>query len=81
MPQWKLESCIQGLCGDSPDLLGAARASNMYFANAEVAEMATRALEEIMGGVMDVSKAPNEKTASTASNRVWKAISTHGLSL
>ena len=56
LPQWKLEDCIAQLCGDTSNLIGATRASHVYFANKEVAEAAARTLAELMGGVMDVSK-------------------------
>ena len=36
----------------------------MYFVNAEVAEVATRTLAEIVGGVMEVSKASTTSAAS-----------------
>ena len=49
------------MCGDTPNLKGAARASNVYFANAEVAEAASRHLAELMGGVMDVSKSATDR--------------------
>ena len=42
------ENCTQQLCGDTPNLIGAARASNV-FVNAEVAEAASRCLAELMG--------------------------------
>ena len=52
MPQWKLSNCIKQLCGGTTNLIGAARASNVYFVSAEVAEAATSSLAELMGGVM-----------------------------
>ena len=58
LPHWKLTHCIKLIFGGSPDLLGAARTSNMYFTSAEVADVAARALAELMGGVVEVSKAP-----------------------
>ena len=53
-------------CGDTPNLIGTARASNVYFINAEVAETASRCLAELMGGVMDVSKSLKAETSSAA---------------
>ena len=61
----ELEDCIAQLCGDTPNLVGAARASHVYFVNAEVAEAAARSLAELMGGVMDVSKSSKAETSST----------------
>ena len=43
LPAWKLKDCIEQLCGDAPKIIGAARASNVYFVNA-------RTLAELMGG-------------------------------
>ena len=47
-------------------MMGAARMSNTYFVNADVAEVATCALAEFMGGAMEVSKTPTTSGASAA---------------
>ena len=41
MRQWRLTHCNELFCGSTPDLTGAARMSNNYFTNVEVAEVAT----------------------------------------
>ena len=58
------------MCGGTPDLLGAASTSNMYFASTEVPDVAARALAELMGGVMEVAEAPTKSGASAPSSSV-----------
>ena len=40
LPAWKLNDCIKHLWGDTPNLLGVVRASNVYFQNVQVAKAA-----------------------------------------
>ena len=53
--------------GDTPNIIGGARASNVFFLNTQVAEAAARSLAELMGGVMEVSKSSKAETSSTTS--------------
>ena len=51
----EVNDCVERLCGDTPSVLGAARASSVYLENSQVAEAAARSLAELMGGVMEAS--------------------------
>ena len=65
MPEWRLKTCMWLLCVKPPIVLGAARASKIYFANAEVAEAAVRCLAELEGGLW---KHPNQDAPQGAAS-------------
>ena len=62
------------MCGGTPDLLGAARTSHMYFASTEVAEVAACTLAELTGGVMEVARASTKSGVSAPSSSVGGAF-------
>ena len=64
MPEWRLKTCMQLLCV-KPPIVGAAGATNVYFANAEVTDAAVHCLVHLEGGGMESFKSSGTGTSST----------------
>ena len=58
---------MKQMCGDTPNILGVARASTVCFVNAQVAEAAARCLADLVGRVMEVSKSSGAGAPSSTS--------------
>ena len=66
LPKWQLTSSMDLLCDNPPHLLGAAKITRIHFTTPEVANVATCALTELMGGVVEVMRASATSATSAA---------------
>ena len=75
MPEWKFKECVRLLCAQPPDLMRIAKLSDVYFADVQFVEIASKSLinlvEKSMGGSSpsksgDAATPASQGTSSTA---------------